>query len=208
MVKSFPDVLVAKKNAPYTTDPWVWLLYVPVGSDHIAITNNNAEVEFNSVTYLPFGFQIGETSQDSEGSLPEVDLTVSNVSRDVHDLLESDSLIGATATLRKVNLAYLDDSSHCDAVVLFVKSATETQAVVTFQLGTGDFFGQPFPRMTFSRQMCLNVYGTEAQRFSGCGVASGTIASYPSCNHTLADCRERDNVLNFGAFPGIPRAFR
>ena len=208
MSKSLAAVLTAQKNEQTTNGPWVLLLYITVGSDYIAVTNNTRDVTFDSITYVPFPFAMGDWSQSTEGSLPELDLTVSNYSRDVHTLLESSSLVGKTVTLRRVNLNHLDDSSYCDASVLYIKSAVEKGEAVTFRLGVGDWFNQPFPRRTFSRFLCQNVYGTNATgHHLGCAVSAGSFASYPTCNKTLAACRVRENVANYGAFPGIPRVF-
>jgi phage-related protein len=207
-MKNLALPFIAKKNESWTTDPWIRLLYVPIqydGTDlvYVAITNDNKEVTFGGVTYVPWPFIMGPIPESVDGSLPETDLTVSNVSLDVNRLLNDDLLIGKPITVREVNRALLDDPACCDAMVFVIKNATETNEAVTFKLGIGNLFEQPAPKRTYARTTCNRVFGTNNDFTTGCGWDG--ITGSATCNHTLEDCQRHNNTVNHGAFWGIPR---
>lgn len=86
----------------------------------------------------------------------------------------------------------------------YVDSTTSDENVVKFDCKPKFVIKNiPIPRRTFSRQCSWALLG----RYLGseCNpLASINSASYPTCDGTLDNCRERGNEKRFGGWPSIP----
>lgn len=87
---------------------------------------------------------------------------------------------------------------------LIIDSAVSTEEIVSFDCRYKFFFKDfQLPGRILDRDFCA-----WAKRYKGpeCDPDDNINATtYPTCNGTLADCRERGNSRRYGGFPSIPK---
>jgi lambda family phage minor tail protein L len=87
---------------------------------------------------------------------------------------------------------------------LVIDSATSNEANVTFDCRYKFFFKDfQLPARIMDRNFCAWARRYKGPECDPTDAINGT--TYPTCNGTLADCRERGNTRRFGGFPSIPK---
>ena len=104
----------AEKNKLSTDSCLLVLLEIRLKST-VYICYNNEDVVWKGQLYQAFPFQIGETSEDSDGSDPNVSLKVSNVSQGLQWYVEdSGGGVGTEVILRVVNSKNLSGNADLE----------------------------------------------------------------------------------------------
>lgn len=199
-----PTNLIQEKNKVATASAWVILLKISLDGSEIRLTNNNEDIVYNSLTYTKFPFEFLGVSQDLTGSIPTLDLRVSNVTRDLIPYLKTYSgLIGYTVTIIFFNTAYPnEDYSDLTYNFLITNTSFDEQNVI-FKLSIENPLFKRFPKDTFIADYCNWTYGSIECGHSG-----------SKCNRTLDrdgnstegySCRQLNNSHRFGGFPGLSR---
>lgn len=197
-MRSLVASLIAEKNALASPSAWLPLITVEVtASEILRLVPNPTDIVFDGLTYVAFGCEIGELTQDAKGGLHELSISVSNVTREISAYIETHELRGRRVRIQYVNSANLGDP---DAVVLdetyeIMSLHVKGSQFVTFTLGHDRISSHPFPAGRFLRDNCRWIY-----KSSECGYAGGLA----TCAKTLEGsngCRAHANQSRFGGFP-------
>lgn len=200
-MRQLTATLITEKNKLSMTSAWPPLITVEVNAaTTLRFVPNPTAITFAGETYVPFGCEIEERTQDAKGGLNDVSISVSNVTREISAFIEANDLRGSRVTVTYVNSANLADP---DAVVLeetyeIMSMQVKGAQFVTFNLGHDRISGHPFPYGRFLRDNCRWIY-----KSTECGYAGGL----PSCAKTLEGsngCRAHANVIRFGGFTLLP----
>lgn len=195
------DVAKVEKNKQDSTGVWLIFLDIELGETHLRLVRNN---DYENPTmwkgnpYQSFPFQLGDTASDSQGQLPKLNIKVSNANGLVEQYINDvKGGVGAKVTLSVAHSDHLDDGIAEIEEFYVVKQVNADQDWVTFTL-TGDIvFSQAVPCDRYLKDSC--PYQFKDVR---CGYNGGLT----TCNHTIADCKARNNIERFGGFPAIPGA--
>ena len=132
--------------------PWVWLFEVVVTTaDVVRLARNPVDLTFGvdgdgvALTYKAFMFQISAYSQDSDGSIQALQISASNISREVQAILEYHDLIGASARLLLVNATELDSAVPYWSAEGDVLVANVTEKAATLRIGQSILQNRNFP---------------------------------------------------------------
>ena len=146
------------------------------------------ELSTDSAFIVLLDIRLGEETvriENTDGSDPDVELKVDNVSQALqYAVEEANGGNGTEVILRVVNSLALE-TGYAEMEEFFVVTKTQVdQQYITFHLGSE----------YSSRNSCSFKYKD---------VRCGCTSNYPTCDHTLTDCRARGNSHRFGAFQGI-----
>jgi lambda family phage minor tail protein L len=158
------------------------------------------ELEYIALPVAASGFEVR-----SEGVPPNPAMTVGNIGLEWTGVVNAwNDLVGAKVTRRRTLRRYLDNGANPDPaahwpdeVWSIEQKENETKLAVTFRLGTPfDLDGVLLPRRRALRYTCVFKYK---------GPECGYTGTLPTCNLSLADCRNHfGNVdLPWGGFPGL-----
>lgn len=197
MPLNIPDSFKTAKNAEANAPIFLYTLYDydGAGTDlHFAEWDSN--VTFDGIEYAAFPIHHDEISENSEGSINSVRLTLGNASRLIQSYLELYDLRNKKVRIR---LVWNDDLSDPDNKVDFLfyidSYSAAVEAAEFVLLPKVDVLSLQLPKRIYARNYCQ-------WRFKGtqCGYAG----SQTTCNRTFQRCRELANQVRFGGFPSIP----
>jgi phage-related protein len=193
---TLPAEIILEKNKISNTSPWLVLLDIILSvSVTLRLTSNISEVSFGGNTYSPFPMAIQHVGESIDGSIPEINIGVSNADRVVQGYIEA--LNGAVDCeviiyiVHQGNLAsdFSDLERHFK-----ILSTVCTNEWVTFSLGLMSPTFMRFPLFRTMGAHCNWLFkGTE------CGYQGLTA----ECDHTLKTCQALGNSVRFGGFPGL-----
>jgi phage-related protein len=169
--------------------------------------------------YTPFNFQMGDLTVSSNGSVPDVEVTASNVMRALQATIEQYAgIVGAQLYLYAVNTA--NPLGEPDLTLAFtVKQTTSDAKLVHFKLGASSPLRRLFPINMYRPNWCIWQYNSPALQAATAaaiaagkplvdppGVQCGYVGTMTTCSHTIdgaTGCQAHNNLLRFGGFPGI-----
>lgn len=184
--------------------------------------SNHVGVNFGGKSYAPVACGINAEEYSSEGSQPEIELTVADTDLHVTNLIyQYNNLEGAWVSIQKTYKKYLDGQVFADPTALLSNSVFRISRRSAHLPGQSVIFvlGNPadWNGVTLPSQYVLTKCGT---RYRGpiCGYAGAakfTIADQPTldpskdqCSKALRGCQIRfgDNVdLPFFGYPSVSR---
>lgn len=189
------DVAKREKNKLSTGSAFIILLDIKLGTDTARICYNTEDITWNGNLYQAFPFKLGNISEETDGRTPEVQLLVDNTSQALqYAVEEANGGNGTEVILRVVNSEALDNPEPELEEKFVVTKTNVNQEYITFTLGMEYSTRTRRPLTRFMKNNCPFKY-----KSLRCGCKS----LLPNCNHTLTDCRLRDNSTRFGGFPGI-----
>lgn len=197
-MKTITAALTTEKNKLDSASAWLPLVTVEVSpSEILRLVPNPTNVTFRGETYVAFGLEIDEITQDAKGGLHDVRVSVSNVTREIGSYVEFNELRGARVEILYVNSANLADP---DAVVAeeryeIMSIQVKGAQFVSFTLGHDRISQHQFPSGRFFRDNCRWIYKSVE-----CGY-SGGLASCDKILEGTNGCRAHANVPRFGGFP-------
>ena len=190
---SISAITKAEKNKLSTGSAMLVLLEIRL-QNTVYICYNNEDITWRGQLYQAFPFKLGETSEESDGSDPNVQLQVSNASQGLQWYVEdSNGGIGTEVILRVVNSLNLNGAADLEEIYTVLDCKVDEQWV-TFTLGNDYSARTRRPLDRYMKNNCPFKYK---------GVRCGYNGSKSSCNHTLADCRSHGNSTRYGGYPGI-----
>lgn len=192
------DVAKLEKNKLNSDGAWILLLEVQVAGlpDIIRVCRNNDDVTWNGFGWVAFPFELGDISEDTKGTIPSVELKVSNVTKALQYYLEqANGGVQSKVILRVVHSKHLDLTSPELEEVFSVTKVSADAMWVTFTLGMNYPNGARRPLRRYLKNFCPFKYKQ---------IECGSNSSYQSCDKTLTACRERGNSTRFGGEEGIP----
>ena len=195
-------------NANSLDLPFVWLLEVEVPTtppSRVRICRYTESIDYGvnssgqAINYEPFPFSIEKIEEDSEGTLPSIAISVSNVTREIQALLEAyGGLIGQVTRLMLVNVTDLNGSPLLEYAGEVV-SLTASESAVVFEVAAFRLASQPVPSKRALSDFC---------RFKYKGGRCGYTGALPTCDKVLGGdngCEAHANQERFGGFPSMPR---
>lgn len=155
----------------------------------------DVDVVFNGVTYSRFPITFDKVSENSAGTIDQMTVTLSNVSRLIQSYLEDYDFRGKKVSLKTVWADQLSDVDNFIEEILYVDSYTSDALNVSINLSSKfDVLDVALPARQYSRNYCQFVFkGTE------CAYA-GAVAT---CDKTKQTCKTLSNFQRFGGFPSI-----
>lgn len=202
---------VQAKNQLYIDSPWRWLYEIEVPSDpltRLRLAQSREDIVFgtNSTgavnTYYAASIAHGVQVTDTEATLPTVNLTISNISREVESILETyNGLVGEKVRILFVNLVDIDAGStvptFTDEFEVLEVEADERD--ISAKLGQFNLFNLQFPNTRYTRDHCGFQFKGPLCQYAGV---------LTTCDKTLNGangCTVHANADRFGGEPGIPR---
>lgn len=199
MALKLSGAAIVSANEIDSDSAWLALLeiIVPGADEHIYLVRNNEDIHWNGQLWQSFPFTISDTKRDNKGTLSNITIDVDNTTRDLEYYLNTGSGgAGARVILRCVRSDDLTVKEADFEEYFTVKSTTVTESKVSFALGNAYSTKSRRPWRRYMKSTCPFKYK---------GLRCGATSDLVSCNHTLGDCRKRNNSKRFGGFPGIPQ---
>ena len=192
---SLSAVARKEKNRLYTDSVFLVLLDIFLGDEIVRICYNTEDITWNGNLYQAFPFSIGEVAENTDGSDPDVELKVDNVSQALqYAVEEANGGNGTEVILRVVNSLALDQP-YAEMEEFFVVTKTQVdQQYITFHLGS---------EYSSRTRRPLNRYMKNSCNYKYKDVRCACTSNLATCDHTLTDCRARGNSHRFGGFQGI-----
>lgn len=202
MSKSLSVASVIEKNRLSSDTPWLIALDIGVIDPNTAslvetihLVRNTEDITFNGNVYQAASFDI-ELKEES-GTQQSVRLAIKDYSKAIQAKMQQYAGgVGFTVTVMVVNAGALD--APPEIVETFeVTGASSANYVCSFTLGAESSLTKTFPRRRQTRDFCQWRYK---------GDQCGYVGPLTSCDLTLNGsngCKAHNNVIRFGAFPGI-----
>jgi len=188
-----------EKNRTSTSSCWLWFLQVTLlDSSVYRYVMNTEELTYDGDKYEPAGFDVGIIKSDTQGTVPQTVLKVTNAGRLMQQLLEdNDACEGATVVLTRVN-SKLAGEDHSELSYTFtVMGAEADYEWVYLTLGSFNPINRQFPLGRYKAYHCDHIYE---------GAECGYSGALSSCDHTLDGdngCEVHGNSARFGGFLGM-----
>ena len=188
-----------KQNAPIT------LYEIQINSSTtIFIAERNVNTIFNGNTYLAFGIKRGNISQNKDGRIDQMTISISNVSLEMSSFIGNNDMRDNSIKILTVFEDTLATPTAKIEETFYIKSATVDENVAAFLVGTKlDIFELQIPRRTYNRTVCQWIYKDENCKFSGTFTGGDGADICDKSLDTKNGCRAHDNIINFGGFPDI-----
>jgi hypothetical protein len=202
MTKSLSVASVIEKNRIASDTPWLICLDIAVIDPASAATvetlhvvRNTEAITFNGFTYTPANFDI--QLKEEAGTQQTVELVIRDYTLAVQQRMQQyGGGIGFTVAISVVNAGNL--AAPPEVVENFeVVGASSANYVCSFTLGAENNLTKTFPRRRQTKDYCQWRYK---------GAECGYTGALPTCDLSLNGangCKAHDNVIHFGAFPGI-----
>lgn len=195
--------------------------YADMNQNVIGYSLSNAgTVQSTEIEYTGLPITRNEITSNVEGEITGVDITIPNVDRSLESLIHSKRYFRGCEVYMMTGFAkhlpsggtatYIGNSPDHNAIMkekFYIDSVTSNQEAVTFHCRSKfDINNITLPNRTYSRHCAWAMGIANGYRGSQCDV-SGSISAttFPTCDGTLEQCRERNNSRRFGGFPSIPR---
>lgn len=192
---SLSAVAKREKNKLSTDSAFIPLLEIKLPNGSARICYNTEDITWNGELYQAFPFELGEVHEQTDGSDPNVSLTVDNTSQALQYMVEeSRGANGFPVIIRVVNSENLNAPEPELEEYFVVTKTTVNQESITFTLGNEYSSRTRRPLHRYMKNNCPFKYKS---------IRCGCKAEAASCNHTLTDCRARNNSARFGGFQGI-----
>lgn len=191
---SISAVSRAEKNKLSTDSVFLIMLEIQLPSI-VRLVYNNEDVTWKGNVWQAFPMKLGEASEESNGSDPNLSVQVDNVAQGMtYYVEEAGGAVGTSVILRVVNSENLPNGEADLEEYYVVTECKVTEQWVTFTLGNEYSARTRRPLYRYMKNNCPFTYK---------GLRCGYSGSSGSCNHTLQDCRSHGNSKRFGGFPGI-----
>lgn len=152
---------------------------------------------FDGIEYSKFPITVEALMENTEGEIDAIQVRISNILRVPQFYLENYDLRGKKVVIKQVWADQLDDTDNCMEYVYYIDKYTSNEKAVVFDCSSPyDVLDVMLPFGVFMRGVC------RWKKYKGPECMSDSSES--ECNRTMADCRARNNIARFGAFPSTP----
>lgn len=199
-----------------------------IGKQHLYFANYNQDIYgyevdrlgnlvASPIKYTGLPITQNDFKSDTSGETSQVDISIPNVDRVMEGYVQTvDYLRGRdvylitsferTLPASPLNPEYIGDADYEDyhaAMVekLYVDGTSSDENVVTFACKPKFIVRNVvLPNRRYSRECQWSYLGSDCD-------PTGAVDSvtYPTCDRTLEQCTERENTIQFGGFPSIPK---
>jgi phage-related protein len=154
-------------------------------------TTNKEDMVFDGDTYLAEAIKHSDLTHSSDGKVNDVTVTVGNVDRVIQKYIEDYDLIGRPVYIRQI----FENVTEPLEAAFKIKSVKAKEDVATFVLSIGlDYFKMSVPGRLARARYCEWKFKDADCKYSG---------GDTTCDRTFKACKTKDNLINFGGFPGI-----
>lgn len=196
MTLPLSPALILEKNLLATDGAWLTLVdfALPNGS-HIRLVRNTEDITFGGNLYTAYPLQVSPTQQLSDGSIPTLNLQLSNVTRTLQVYMERyNGGKDCTCTITTVSSKLLAENYAALTLQYEVLSSASDANWLSFTLGAANPLRHRFPPHRAIASSCNFRYR---------GAECAHTGPKPTCKRTLDDCRAHGNSARFGGFPGL-----
>ena len=200
MPLSISSAAIAEKNKLASDEPWLLLLKITYPTETpIRLVWNTENVTWDGETWTAAPFTLGDMQESSDGSIPNVTLTIWDIGRTITQYLDDyDGGVGATAIVYILHSSTLTDSPAIAELELnfsIISATIDSFNRISFSLGGENPTRYRCPPERYLKGHC------RYKEFKGdlCRYAGGE----SSCNRTFTQCKSYGNEANFGGFPGV-----
>jgi phage-related protein len=180
MPKDMGANLNALKNELSQPGAWVWLmtLTLPDAGGTYRWAANHEDVSYGGNTYTAFGFKVDGFTSNTDGELPELTLTVTNIGFVIQDDLRNyDGLVGGTISYVQVNTDYLSEDYSEDAVTLTIVGAENRYPDIALTLSVPPQLRRRVPNIRMNPHSCPHRFRKARCSYVGETVTGVTLPS-------------------------------
>ena len=185
---------IIEKNKIATSGVWLLALEAQIPGSPLYLVNNTENLTLGGQEYTAFPFSLEDITEDSK-ELPNVKLTVSNVTGTIQRYVEENNGLGGCKVIIRVFHTDIPDVAEVEEYFVVTGVSCDVEWV-TFTLGTDFSFTRRFPPVRMMKDYCP---------FKFKGVECGYKGAASKCNKTLKRCRELKNSERFGGEATIPQ---
>lgn len=188
------EASIIEKNNLATDGVWLLAVEAQIPDNTLYLVNNTENVTLGGKEYTAFPFSLEDITEDGK-ELPNVKLTVSNVTGTIQRYVEENNGLGGMKVVLRVYHTRIPDVAEVEEHFV-VTGVTCDVEWVTFTLGTDFSFTRRFPPVRMMKDYCP---------FKFKSIECGYKGSAQKCNKTLKRCRELGNNTRFGGEATIPQ---
>jgi len=194
---SLSSQAIIEKNKLTSTGAFIVLLKVTFDSTSVYLCRNNEDITWNGETWSAYYFQLGDINETKEGELPTVDLNIWDINRVLTPTLaDYAGGVGTSVDIYIVNTALLSETDPLRHETFNISEVSiDSMNKITFRLSVANLATRRSPKNRFLKTHC------RYKEFKGshCGYSG----SETECDRTFARCKELENQMRFGGFPGV-----
>jgi len=199
MVREANSDFIEEKNKETNRPIKLFTIYDYDGEDNnLYFTNQRSNVTFDSQEYVSFPIEYDNISENTQGEIDSMQVTISNVSRLIQAYLENYDWCDKKVSIKTVWSDKLDDTDNYIEDIFYIDSYTADAHNAIFTLMSRyNVLNVVLPREVYSRNYC------RYKEFKG--TRCGYSGSETECDRSLQRCRELGNQRRFGGFPSVPQ---
>src|SRR5688572_331969 len=158
MPETIVSGLIDRKNQMHNLEPFIWLAEVDLdGVNGMRICGYDANISWGGFVWSPFPIKIGVIGRDAEGNIASLEITISNLSREISSYLRAGGVLDRIWTLRLVNTLHL--STFIPWGEWTVQDAQLQLPHCVLRLGQYNLMDAPLPGRVQNRVKCDNLFG-------------------------------------------------
>lgn len=161
---------------------------IEIGIDEpIYLVDDNVNWEFGGKTYQSFPFQLGTQTATGKGEIQKTTLQVSSVTGVIARAIEQNGIddVPVKIMIVRAGAAEADIEQNYE-----IADVTYDDQMINIELTASVRYQKSFPNYKYE-SVCQWGFKDWRCRYAG---------ALTTCNRTIDDCRERNNVARFGGF--------
>lgn len=197
MPRAIDSTFKEEKNKEANQPIFLYTIYDYNGeAEDLNFVEYDQNVTYNGITYQKFPIKHEYISENAQGEIDSVKISLSNVSRLIQSYLEDFGLRGKKVSIKQVWANKLDDPDSFIEDIFYIDNYTTDQNNAEFVLTSKfDVLSITLPLRVYSRNYCQWKFKSTECGYSG---------AETSCDKTKTRCKEIGNFQRFGGFPSIP----
>lgn len=197
MPYSVPTEFKQEKNKQSNKPINLYTLYDYDGAgNNLCLAEYKTNVTFNGILYTKFPIGLESIAENASGEIDSLKISAGNVNRLMQSYIETYELRGKKMGVKMVWSNLLSDTDNVLECIFYIDSYTFNEKAVTFSCTTKfDVLDIALPLGRYMRGVC---------RFGYKSVECGAVSALTTCDKTMTQCRARNNITRYGAFPSIP----
>jgi phage-related protein len=198
-MKNVPADFKKRKNQELTTPIFLYAIQFDKQTNSwLRYTSYPENVTFDGLLYTKYVIWHDKISENLNGKIDRVNLTIGNVDRQIGYYLENyNGLREAEVRIKLVFLEELSNALVYDENVFAIADVSVNSEYADFVLASKlDVMDIRIPKRNYYRTFCTHIFKDEGCAYSGVDSA---------CNKTFQRCIELENIHRFGGFPAIPQ---
>lgn len=196
-MNTLSDIAKFEKNKQFADSVYVILMQMNLtdGKTVIHLAYNTENVQWRGETWQSFPLSLGDSVQETDGSIPNLEIKVSNVTKALMGYFEKfGGFNGTIINLYIVNTENLSSKIPEIEEKYKVLKGNADENWIKLTVGPAYSPDRKMPQRRYLKNACQRCYKSAICGYNG---------AMTTCDHTLADCRRHGNKANFGGYPGI-----